>query len=348
MYGRLASVALAVAIALSVLVTAWAKDAPGAKTMAERTVPVPAGVSAELQKMIAGRPVPPPTPVPGSQEEWLKAQQALDALQAKEVPGLAKAHGATFERKEVAGVPCFVVSPREVSDRYKDRVLVHLHGGAFVLGGGEGAVREAMWVAAACKARVISVDYRRPPLHPFPAAIEDAVAVWKHVIKTQDAAATALFGASAGGNLTLATTHRLKQLGLPLPGALLAGTPMVDMEKNGDSWYTLQGLDPLGSYDGFVRACLEVYMPSKDFANPLVSPIRGDLKGFPPTILMSGTRDLLLSDTVRMHRALRKAGVEADLHIYEGQSHGDYMQIPLPESKDAQQEVSRFFDGHLK
>ena len=154
-----------------------------------------------------------------------------------------------------------------------------------------------------------------------------------------------------GGNLTLATTLKLKQLGLPLPGALFAGTPLTDQEKIGDTWHTLEGLDPLGQYDGFIRACLEAYVASGDFADPLVSPVRGDLSGFPPTILISGTRDLLLSDTVRMHRALRAAGVDAQLHVYEGQSHGDYLKgdlVDAPESADAQSEVFRFFDEHLK
>ena len=86
----------------------------------------------------------------------------------------------------------------EVGERFKDRWLVHLHGGAFVFGGGEAAVREALWVADGLKARVISIDYRRPPLHPFPAAIEDATAVWKEVLKDQNSPETALFGTSAG------------------------------------------------------------------------------------------------------------------------------------------------------
>ena len=248
-------------------------------------------------------------------------------------------------------MPCFLVTPKTVGERFKDRWFVHLHGGAFVLNGGEGCLTEALWVADACQGRVLSIDYRRPPVHPFPAAIEDAVAVWKAVIKKQDASATALFGTSAGGNLTLATTLKLKQLKLPLPGALFAGTPATDLEKIGDTWYTLEGLDPLGRYDGFIRGCFEAYVPSKDFSDPLISPARSDLKDFPPTILISGTRDLLLSDTVRMHRALRKADVEADLHVYEGQSHADYISgapVDAPESRDAQNEIYRFFDKYLK
>jgi acetyl esterase/lipase len=330
---------------------AWAQDLPGAKTMAERTVPAPAGVSAELRELITSRQIAPAMPVPTTRDAWLDVQRNWDEANAAVARDFARKHGATYESMEVAGVPCFLVTPREVGERFEDRWLVHVHGGAFVLNGGEGCVTEAIWVANACKARVLSIDYRRPPVHPFPAAIEDAVAVWKAVVERQDAAATALFGSSAGGNLSLATTLKLKQLGLPVPGALFAGTPATDLEKTGDTWYTLEGVDPLGRYDGFIRACFEVYAPSEDFSDPLVSPVRGDLRGFPPTILISGTRDLLLSDTVRMHRALRAAGVEAQLHIYEGQSHGDYIPgdlVGAPESLDAQAEIFRFFDEHLE
>lgn len=326
-------------------------DVPGAKTMETRIVPLPAGISGELRAVIAAKQIRPMMPAPTTQEGWLEAQRTLDSAMVEDARALAKRLGATYRQMTVADVPCYLVTPNELSERFKDRWLVHVHGGAFVLGGGEACVGEAIWVADACKARVLSIDYRRPPVHPFPAAIEDTVAVWKAVIQKQNADATALFGSSAGGNLSLTTTLKLKQLGLALPGALFAGTPAADLEKIGDTWYTLEGLDPLGRYDGFLRGCFEVYVPSKDFSDPLLSPVRGDIKGFPPTILISGTRDLLLSDTVRMHRALREAGVEADLHVYEGQAHADYMRGMLehiPESADAMREISQFFDNHLQ
>lgn len=100
-----------------------------------------------------------------------------------------------------------------------------------------------------------------------------------------------------------------------------------------------------------IAGTIEQYAGNQDLSNPLLSPVNGDLDGFPPTILISGTRDLLLSDTVRMHRALRKSGVKADLHIYDGQVHGDYMQNllrPVPEAADAQRELYNFFDAHLE
>ncbi len=322
----------------------------GVKTMTERSVPTPVGLSPELTEIIADHQIPPFIAAPSTQEEWLALQKAWDAPFSEISRAFADRIGATYESTTVAGVPCFLVTPSVVSDRFEDVWLVHLHGGAFVFGGGEAAVREALWIAEACQARVLSVDYRRPPLHPFPAPIDDAVAVWRKVIERQPAAATPIMGTSAGGNLALAATLKLKELGLALPGALFAGTPATDLSQTTDTWHTLQGLDPLGQRAGLLVGCFDVYVPSGDFTDPLVSPVYGDVDGFPPTILISGTRDLLLSDTVRMHRVLRAAGVRADLHVYDGQSHGDYLQgllASVPESADAQSEIFQFLDEHL-
>ena len=174
---------------------------------------------------------------------------------------MAKKVGASYESMKIDGVPCYLVTPMRIGDHFKDCWLVHLHGGAIVFGGSEAALREAFWVAYGCNARVLSIDYRHLPVHPFPAAIEDSVKVWKAVTQKQEAAATALFGASAGGNLTLATTLELEEFGLLLPGALFVSTPATDLNKTDDTWLTLQGLDPPGQYEGFLGGTFEVYFP---------------------------------------------------------------------------------------
>jgi acetyl esterase/lipase len=304
-----------------------------------------------MTEIIAAMEIPPDIPVPVTQEQWLEFQDLFDAPMIELGRMGAEIAGATYEIKKIAGVRCYVVTPNEIGARFADRVFIHVHGGAFVFGGGDSVLREAVWAADGLKVRVISIDYRRPPLHPYPAAIDDAVAVWREVTKDQDGAETALFGTSAGGNIALATTLRLKELGLSLPGAVFAGTPATDLANTTDTWYTLEGLDPLGKRDGLIQATFELYGGSEDLSNPLLSPVNGDLADFPPTILISGTRDLLLSDTVRMHRALRAAGVDADLHVYDGHAHGDYLQGLtrfVPESADAQRELYAFFDKHLK
>ncbi len=324
---------------------------PGVTTLGERTIPAPAGLSPQMLEVVKERQIPPTIPVPATTEGWLEFQKIFDAPGGELARQGAKYLGATYEVQEMAGVRTYVVTPKKINKRFADRVFVHVHGGAFVFGGGDSALREAIWAAHGLGVKVVSVDYRRPPLHPFPAAIEDVIAVWQEVTRDQSAVKTALFGTSAGGNITLAAVLKLKALGKPLPGAVFAGTPATDLENTTDTWYTFEGLDPLGKREGLIAATFNLYAAGEDLSNPLLSPINGDLQGFPPTILISGTRDLLLSDTVRMHRALRRAGVEADLHVYDGQTHGDYIQNltrEVPECADAQSELFDFFNKHLK
>jgi epsilon-lactone hydrolase len=213
----------------------------------------------------------------------------------------------------------------------------------------ESGTGEATMMAGFGRFKVISVDYRMPPDHPYPAALDDAMTVWKAVAKTTDPKNMAIFGSSAGGALTLSMVLRAKLDNVPLPGAIAPGTPMSDLTLAGDSFATNAMVDnvliaPSTSCDA--RAAL--YANGHDLKDPLLSPVYGDMRGFPPTILNSGTRDLLLSNTVRVHRKLRQAGVVAELHVHEGQAHGGwYRDASAPESKEAFEEIARFFDNHL-
>jgi acetyl esterase/lipase len=344
-----------IAVALFVSAPAFAQELPsifpGVTTLGERTIPAPVGLSPEMIEVVKERQIPPVIPVPETTEAWLEFQALFDRAGEELGRQAAEYNEVTYEVQDIAGVRTYVVTPKEIDERWGDRVFVHTHGGAWVFGGGDSALREAVWAASGLGVKVVSVDYRRPPLHPFPAAIDDALAVWRHVIENQDATKTALFGTSAGGNITLATTLKLKELGEPLPGAVFAGTPATDLENVSDTWLTMEGLDPLGAREGLIGGAFDLYVGEADPSNPLLSPVNGDLDGFPPTILISGARDLLLSDTVRMHRALRAAGTVADLHVYDGQAHGDYMQNLtrfVPESEDAQRELYEFFNEHLE
>ena len=145
------------------------------------------------------------------------------------------------------------------------------------------------------------------------------------MLKDTPAKNVGVFGTSAGGALTLELVLRAREQGLPAPGALGSGTPMSDATKTGDSFYTNEKVDNiLVSRDGFCDAATVVYAHGHDLKDPLISPVYGDMHGFPPTILTTGTRDLLLSNTVRVHRKLRRAGIEATLQVYEGESHAQY------------------------
>jgi acetyl esterase/lipase len=196
---------------------------------------------------------------------------------------------------------------------------------------------------------VISIDYRMPPDFPYPAALDDSIAVWRALLKTHDPRKMAIFGTSTGGGMTLAVVLRLKAEKLPLPAAIAPGTPWSDLTKTGDTYFTSELLDNvLGGYDGILGDAAKLYANGHDLKEPLLSPVYGDFHGFPPTILTTGTRDMFLSNTVRVHRKLREAGVEAALNVFEGLSHAQYLfDEDAPETKEAFGEIARFFESHL-
>jgi acetyl esterase/lipase len=302
-----------------------------------------------MQAVIGRPPDPRYNIAPETTSEWkARVDEAARAVVAG-LPRLRESLGVTVEPASTGGVKSFVVTPKSIPDANRDRVLLHLHGGVRVLNPGEAGTREAIMMAGFAGFKVVSVDYRMPPDHPFPAALDDAVAVYRELLKTIQPENIGIFGTSAGGSLTLTTLLRAKMDGLPMPGAIAPGTPTVDLTKTGDSLFTNAMVDNvLQTQDGFIRATAFLYANGRDLKDPLLSPIYGDVTGFPPAILTSGTRDLYLSNTVRMHRKLRAAGVEAVLQVWEGQSHTQYNADPTaPETKEYHAEIARFFGLHL-
>jgi epsilon-lactone hydrolase len=315
-----------------------------------RSVPVPETVSPEMQKII-GAPLRPTWNIhPKTNEDWTSLVNALAAATTAALPGLRDRLRVNVEKTMLDGVRAFAVTPEVIAPKNRDRLLIHLHGGCYVLSPGEAGLPEAIYMAGLGHFKVISVDYRMPPEAYFPAALDDAVTVWNAALRIRDPKKMAIFGTSAGGALTLALILRAKEQGLPLPAAIAPGTPMSDTTKTGDTFYTNEMLDNvLVSRDGFCHAATQFYANGHDLRDPLLSPVYGDLSGFPPTILTSGTRDLLLSNTVRVHRKLRQAGVEAALHVYEGQAHAHYLfNDAAPETREAFGEIAAFFSEHLE
>ncbi len=185
---------------------------------------------------------------------------------------------------------------------------------------------------------VWGVDYRLPPLYPYPAALNDAMSVYQHALRERDPSQVFVGGDSAGGNIAAALLLCAKDAGLPMPAALVLNTPQVDLTESGDTFQTLDGVDNILRSLAPTNA---LYAAGADLRDPYLSPIFGDVSGFPPTFLRSGTRDLFLSNTVRMHRKLRAAGVAAELHVFEAMPHGGFGG-DSPEDLDAAAEQRRF------
>lgn len=286
---------------------------------------------------------------PQSAAQWKERVQAAAAQDLERVAAAKIQFAVTVEPIKLDGVPCFLITPSELPARNRHRLLLHLHGGAYVFAPGEAGTLEAIIMAGFSRMKVISVDYRMPPDFPYPAAMDDAMAVWKQLVRREKPANMGIFGTSTGGGMTLALVQRAREERQPLPAAIAPGTPWSDLSKTGDSYFTNESVDNvLVAYDPLLSAAARLYANGKDLQDPHLSPVYGDFHGFPPTILTTGTRDLFLSNTVRVHRKLREAGVEAQLEVYEGQSHAQYLAgSNLPESKEALSQIATFFDRHL-
>ncbi len=315
-----------------------------------KTLQVPtADVSPGMQKLIAAPLNPAWNDQFSTGVEWRRFADHQAIKVDASIPAMMQRMHVKMTSATIDGVRIHTVTPDMIAPENRNRVLIHVHGGCYVLFPGEAGTTEGIMMAGFGHIKVVSVDYRMPPEAYFPAALDDSMTVYKSLLKTMNPKNIGIFGTSAGGALTLEMVLRAKQLGLPVPGAIAPGTPMSDAIMVGDSFYTNKLVDNvLVSPTGFCQAATVVYAKGHDLKDPLISPVYGDMHGFPPTILTTGTRDLLLSNTVRVHRALHRAGVEADLEVYEGQSHAQYQfDDRVPEAKEAFTEIADFFNQHL-
>jgi epsilon-lactone hydrolase len=318
-------------------------DVQSALLVPERRIPVPTSVSAEAQAVLSMPPMEPTEyPAPEDLDGWRAMIAAQDNMIASMVGGRDSSSSVEIEELDVAGVRVYEITPTDVGDDDR-RVYLDIHGGGFIFGRGEACRATGMNTAIRMGVRVWAVDYRMPPDHPFPAALDDCIAAYRVLLDGRRAEEVVVGGASAGGNLAAALVLRAGDEGLPLPAAVVLMTPAVDLTESGDSYQTNLGLDPLLRGSG--RPAFLMYAGGKDLTHPYLSPLNGDFtKGFPPAILTTGTRDLLLSDTVRMHRSLRRAGVAAELHVTEAAGHGGFFGT-APEDQDILREIRRFVDA---
>ena len=320
-------------------------ESPGTLHVPARDVPVPTSVTPEAQQVLAMGIITPAIewPTLDDAEAWRSLVRNQDEIVGSILQGALDGEDVEVAESAVDGVPVFEARARD-TDPASERIYLDVHGGAWAFQGGSVCRYLAMAVARSVDVPVVAVDYRQPPDHPFPAAVEDALAVYRALLKDRGPGKIAVGGTSAGGNIAAATILKAREEGLPLPAALVLNTPATDLSGSGDTWRTNAGLDNI--LTGTEQTTMLLYAGGRDLSDPLVSPLFGDFsKGFPATILTTGTRDLLLSDTVRMHRALRAAGIEAELHVWEAAAHGLFLNM-APEDAERAREVQRFLDDH--
>jgi epsilon-lactone hydrolase len=319
-----------------------------------RSLPPPAGASQVLHNAIGALPAPDVARTRNAFDadkvDWPVLARQRRAAQQMDLNQLATRMDVVIEPGKVNGIPTYSITPNTMAPVLKDAIFIYVHGGAYVFGGGTRSASEAATISHYAGIRSIAIDYRMPPDHPFPAAVDDVVTVYKHIIEETPPGQVAIGGTSAGGGLSLASVHKFRELGLPFPGAIYGGTPWADLTKTGDSLFTNEGIDRvLVTYDALLGGAARLYASGHDLKDPLISPVYGDFSEFPPTYLVTGTRDMFLSDTARTHRKLRMAGVVAELNVYEGMSHAEYAFLAQsPESQQVYSELAAFLRQHLR
>ena len=311
-----------------------------------RAIEPPTTVSVEARRFLSTpRPPFPPWPVLDDVAGWREAVTRSNEIFAPIHDAYRQNFAGDVRERKVSGVSTYELVPRSIAERNRNRVLLFLHGGAYVFGGGSLAGTGAIPIASAGGYRTFSPDYRMPPDHPFPAALDDAVAVYRTLLENYAPSRIGFVGLSAGGGLAAATILKAREVGLPLPAAAILVTPEADLTEAGDTFATNEDLDIVLKKPLMVLN--KLYAAGADLRDPYLSPVFGDFsKGFCPTYLQSGTRDLFLSNTVLLHRALRRAGIEADLNVWEAMPHAGF--FGAPEDTESTADQLLFLDGHLE
>jgi acetyl esterase/lipase len=304
-----------------------------------RVIPVPGTVSPEAQMFISRAAPSGPDPTLAERRSHTDAFRIARAAEAR------KLYPVNVEGKTIGGVRCDVITPLTIQD--PQRVLINVHGGGF--NSDSGSLVEGIPIANLSHTTVVSVYYRLAPEHPFPAAVDDSVAVYKELLKTYKPERIGLFGTSAGAILTAEAAVALRHANVPLPAALGIFSGTGDLSQAGDSQalYTVQGLG--GNLRPPSREPHDTaYIGTADPRDPVLSPLYADLRGFPPTLFVTSTRDLLLSGTTILHRAFLRAGIDAQLVVFEALPHAFWYDYQLPETHEALDIMVKFFDSRLR
>jgi acetyl esterase/lipase len=319
-------------------------DAAGVVTLSAQQVPFSDFASAAARaSFVKGAETPPPS----SEATVLRAHydRFNDALAA----AMRAKYEVDVSEEKVGGVKAHLVVPRALRGKVRGRgLLINFHGGGFMWGAGGGALVEAIPVAVAANVPVLAVDYRLAPEHVFPAATEDACAVYEAVLGAHDADAIGFYGCSAGAILTAQAIARLHKDRRPLPGAaVMLGAAGADF--GGDSAYLSAPLTgaPAAAPLSFAQM---PYLRGADLNDPLVAPVRDDvlLAAFPPSLLISATRDFAASSVSYFHRRLVANGVDARLFMFDGLWHAWQIFCELPESEETYRLMARFFTRTLR
>lgn len=327
---------------LSVFFVMLAIAAPPASA---QHLPIPATISEEARAVIESAL---PQPILGELTpqvaDTIRKERQRERAEMNEQ--LKSALLQSVDELTLDGVPVLLITPRNYDSANDHKAAIYIHGGGYVLGTAFDAM--AAWMAAELGLKLYSIDYRLAPEHPYPAGLDDCLAAYRGILDRHDADNLVMFGLSAGGGMALATILRARDEGLPIPAAAGFVTPWCELTHTGDAHLFNDARDPVLTWTGQLDKMAAAYAGDHDPKHPLISPVYADYsQGFPPSFISTGTRDLLLSDCVRLHQTMRQAGVDVDLAVWEGLWHA-FQIFPIPEGDLARKELAAFLLGHLE
>jgi len=255
------------------------------------------------------------------------------------------APGVEFERETVGGVPATWCIP---ADAVEGRILLYLHGGGYVVGSSHAYQPMGSELASRLKARVLIPDYRLAPENPFPAALDDAVAVYRGLLDRHIAPQSiALAGDSCGGGLAIATMVAVRNAGLPLPVAAVVISPWVDLAVTSESALTGVRNDPILEAEG-LHGMAGAYLGETSPTTPGASPVYADLSGLPPLLIQAGSAEILLDDANRLAARAGAAGVKVRLDVWPEMFHVWHVYASiLDEAREALDDAARFLESQF-
>lgn len=317
----------------------------------DRNIYVPTTISQQAQQvlkhLIQKKPYSRRVPQSDNLEAWRKIHTATETGMREINDKVVERTGVTVEETKLGGIPVLDIRPKGWKDNGK--VLVYTHGGAYTIFSARSTLGISAPMSVATGLRVISIDYTTAPFAKWNKIQGQVISVFKALLKAgYSMKDIAMYGDSAGGGLTISTVLNLREEGLGMPAVVVLWSPWADITNAGDTANTLMDADPTLSYSGLLSESAKAFAGKLELTDPRVSPLYADFtKGFPPSLIQAGTKEIFLSTAVRLYQKLEAADQETKLDIYEGMWH-IFQQHSIPETKVALKKSAEFINSYLR
>lgn len=279
-------------------------------------------------------------------EVWTKIQKEYADVASEFVPIIVEEFGATIDILFLRGVRAVSITPKKYKST--NHIIIYIHGGAFTFYHADVTLASSVPLANETGLRIITIDYTLAPHAKYNQITDEILTCYQELLKEYKPENIAVYGDSAGGAIAASSIIKMRDQHIAMPKAFVLWSGWLDVDEIGDTYFTLKENDPNLVYDGFLENCAEAYAPRSEWKNPYVSPIYGDFsKAFPPTLIQVGSKEIFLSNSIRMYRNLKENNKEVELDVYEGMWHVWQGYYKIPESKMAIKNTKNFIFKYL-